>query len=161
MVITGLGWIGTVCLSLWALYWEVYTPEIGLKAAFESHRMRTESALTELAETVGGMDQLFGNAEILPGGDDFTASVNIHSDAVRWYQTGRRLTVTNTGDRREMSVTVTVEGKFEGEPHLFLNLSAAAGRAIGAPPRSPEDENQDPVEIQISVELFREEKADD
>ena len=109
-------------------------------------------AIAELVEIVGGMGQLFGNAEILGGGERMTASINVHSDAGRWSKSGRRLTVTNTGDRREMSVNVTVEGKFEGEPHLFLNLSRAAGEAIGAKPGD---------EIQVAIELFEENPADD
>ena len=108
-------------------------------------------AIAELVEIVGGMGQLFGNALILEGGTAMTASVNVHSDAVRWYKPGRRLTVTNTGDRREMSVNVTVEGKFEGEPHLFLNLSRAAGLAVGA---------SSGEEIQVAIEPF-DEKSDD
>jgi len=103
-------------------------------------------AIAELVEVVGGMGQLFGNAKILEGGTEMTASVNVHSDAVRWYQPGRRLTVTNTGDPREMSVNVTVEGKFEGEPHLFLNLSRAAGEAVGASPGE---------EIQVAIEPIK------
>ena len=99
--------------------------------------------ITELAETLGGMNQLFGNAQILENGQSLTVTINVHSDAGRWSQRGRRLIVVNTGDSREMSTTVTVEGKFEGEPHLFLNMSRAAGRAIGA---SPGDE------IQVSIQ---------
>jgi len=50
-----------------------------------------------------------------------------------------------------MSVIVTVEGKFEGEPFLFLNMSRAAGRAIGARPGD---------EIQVAIEPYTEEKTD-
>jgi len=91
------------------------------------------TAITELTESLGGMTQLFGNAEVLGVGDVMTAAINTHSDAVR-FKPGQRLVVTNTGDRREMSVTLTVEGKFESEPHVFLNLSRNAGRALGARP---------------------------
>ena len=89
--------------------------------------------IAELAITLGGMGQLFGNAEVLDVGDTMTASYNTHSDAVR-FKPGQRLIVTNTGDRREMSVTLVIEGKFESEPHIFLNLSKNAGRALGATP---------------------------
>ena len=34
-----------------------------------------------------------------------------------------------------MTVTVTVDGKFESEPFTLLNLSNAAGRAVGASSR--------------------------
>lgn len=109
-------------------------------------------AITELATTLGGMDQIFGNAEIQENGTSLTVSVNVHSSAVRWSQPGQRLQVINTGDRREMSVIVTVEGKFEDEPHIFLNMSRAAGRAVGA---SPGDQ------IQVAVEAVDEEKRGD
>ena len=89
--------------------------------------------ILELTEAMGGMTQLFGNAEILEVGEVMTAAINTHSDAVR-FKPGQRLVVTNTGDRREMSVTLIVEGKFESEPHVFLNLSRNAGRALGARP---------------------------
>ena len=91
------------------------------------------AAISELAEVVGDMGQLFGNAEILDVGDTMTAQINIHSDAVR-FKPGQRLDVTNTGDRREMSVTVEVDGKFESDPYHFLNLSRSAGVRLGARP---------------------------
>ncbi len=109
------------------------------KADIETVRL----SVVELTETLGGMAQIFGNAEIQENGTTLSVSVNIHSDAGRWSKPGTMLTVVNTGDRREMSVIVAVEGKFEGEPHLFLNMSRAAGRAIGANPGD---------EIQVSIE---------
>ncbi len=110
------------------------------------------ATVTKLAATVGGMDQIFGNAEIQENGTTLTASVNTRSDAGRYSQPGRRLTVINTGSRREMSVIVTVEGKFEGESHIFLNMSRAAGRAMGAQPGD---------EIQVAIEPYIEEKRSD
>jgi len=109
------------------------------------------SSVNELAVTVGGMGTIFGNASVHENGQDLTVIVNVHSDAGRYFQPGRRLTVTNTGDSREMSVTVEVAGKFEGEPHLFLNLTRAAGRAIGADPGD---------EIQVSIEPAPERRSD-
>jgi len=108
-------------------------------------------SVVELTETLGGMAQIFGNAEILENGTTLSVSVNIHSDAGRWSKPGTRLQVINTGDRREMSVIVSVGGKFEGEPHLFLNMSRAAGRAIGANPGD---------EIQVAVEAAPVERGD-
>lgn len=93
-----------------------------------------EKAIEELAVIVGDMGQLFGNAEILDVGDGLTAQVNIHSDARRYSEPGTRLVLTNTGDRRKMSVTVEVDGKFESEPHIFLSISRASGRRVGANP---------------------------
>jgi len=97
------------------------------------------------------MGQLFGNALILENGVALTASVNIHSDAGRWSKRGTRLVVTNTGDRSAMTVTITVEGKYEGEPHQFLNMSRAAGRAVGANPGD---------QIQVAIEEVQEQKTD-
>lgn len=102
--------------------------------------------IAELAITLGGMGQLFGNAEILDVGEVMTAAINTHSDAVR-FKPGQRLIVTNTGDRREMSVTLVIEGKFESEPHVFLNLSKNAGRALGAMPGET---------IQVAIEPVQE-----
>lgn len=102
-------------------------------------------AIGELTETLGGMGQLFGNAEILDAGDTMTAQVNIHSDARRYSEPGSRLVLTNTGDRRKMSVTITVDGKFESEPHIFLTLSRAAGTRLGAAP-------EDVIQIMIEPE---------
>ena len=110
----------------------------------------TES-LAEMSVTLGGMGQLFGNAMILENGVALTASVNIHSDAGRWSKQGTRLVVTNTGDRSAMTVTLTVEGKFEGEPHQFLNMSRAAGRAVGANPGD---------QIQVAIEQVQEQNTD-
>jgi len=117
------------------------------KADIETVRL----SVVELSETLGGMAQIFGNAEILENGTTLSVSVNIHSDAGRWSKPGTRLTVVNTGDQREMSVIVRVEGKFEGEPHLFLNMSQAAGRAVGAVPGD---------QIQVSIEAANERRAD-
>jgi len=91
------------------------------------------TAIFELTELLGDMGQLFGNGEISDVGDVMTAQINIHSDAVR-FKPGQRIVVTNTGDRREMSATVEVAGKFESEPHIFLILTRGAGRALGAQP---------------------------
>ncbi len=123
-----------------------------LKAIGENSKaiVAVTKTVTELAATVGGMSQIFGNAEIQENGTTLTASVNTRSDAGRYSQPGRRLTVINTGSRQERSVIVTVEGKFEGEPYLFLNMSRAAGRAIGAQPGD---------EIQVAVEPYVEEKG--
>jgi len=107
--------------------------------------------VTEITETLGGMDQIFGNAEIQENGTTLTVAVNVHSQAGRYSQPGKRLTIINTGSRRQMSVIVTVEGKFEGEPHLFLNMSRAAGRAVGAAPGD---------QIQVAIEPVEEERAD-
>ncbi len=108
--------------------------------------------VTGITETLGGMEQIFGNAEIRENGTTLTVAVNVHSEAGRYSQPGRRLTITNTGDPREMSVQVTVEGKFEGEPHLFLHMSRAAGRGVGAVPGD---------QIQVAIEPFRDDKGDD
>jgi hypothetical protein len=117
------------------------------KADIETVRL----SVVELTETLGGMAQIFGNAEILENGTTLSVSVNIHSDAGRWSRPGQQLQVINTGDRREMSVIVTVEGKFEGEPHLFLTMSRAAGRAIGANPGD---------QIQVAVQAADEKRGD-
>lgn len=109
------------------------------------------TSVTELSETLGGMGQLFGNAVILENGVALTASVNIHSDAGRWSKQGTRLVVTNTGDRSAMTVILTVEGKFEGEPHQFLNMSRAAGRSVGANPGD---------QIQVAIEVAEERRTD-
>ena len=112
--------------------WGVYNTVKSVGENSEAIIALTET-VTELTATLGGMGQLFGNAEILDVGDTMTAAYNTHSDAVR-FKPGQRLVVTNTGDRREMSVTLVIEGKFESEPHIFLNLSKNAGRALGATP---------------------------
>lgn len=93
-----------------------------------------KTAIIEITETLGGMGVLFGNAEIQEGGLTLTASVNTDSDARRWAAQGTRLQVINIGDRRKMSAIVTVEGKFEDDPSIFLFLSRASGSAIGAAP---------------------------
>ncbi len=99
------------------------------------------TAIIELTETLGGMNQLFGNAEILENGTELTASINTHSNAVR-FREGQELRVTNTSDRTETTITIIVRGKFEDEPHLLLNLSSASGRAIRASAK----------EIQVAIE---------
>lgn len=120
-ILTSPGWISYSVLTVLA---------VGQNS--EATAVNAE-AIKGLTAVVGGMTQLFGNAEILDVGDVMTAAINTHSDAVR-FKPGQRLVVTNTGDRREMSVTLIVEGKFESEPHVFLNLSRNAGRALGASP---------------------------
>lgn len=124
--------IGTIATSI---YWIpiVY----GTVTAVGKNSMTGETnrtAIAELAVIVGDMGVLYGNAEILDVGDTLTAQVNFHSDARRYSEPGTRLVLTNTGDGRKMSATVEVDGKFEGEPHIFLNLSRAAGRRVGASP---------------------------
>ena len=108
-------------------------------------------AIEEIREIVGGMNVLFGNAEVLEEGQTMTASVNVNSEARRWARSGRRLEIINTGDRRQMSVTVTVNGKFEAEPNVFLYMSRASGSAIGARPGE---------KVQVSIEAADEKRAD-
>ena len=95
---------------------------------------KNKTAIEELGVIVGDMGQLYGNAEIQAVGDTLTAQVNIHSDARRYSEPGTRLVLTNTGDPRKMSATVVVDGKFESEPHIFVTLTRAAGRRVGANP---------------------------
>ena len=97
-------------------------------------------AINALTESVGGMVQLFGNAEVLEDGSQLTTAINTYSDAVR-FREGQRLIVTNTSDRSETTIRVTVLGKFESDPFHLLNLSAAAGRAIRA--------SQDKIQVAI------------
>ena len=106
---------------------------------------RNTVAIQGLTVLVGDMGQVFGNAEILDVGDTLTAAINLHSDAVR-FKPGQTLEITNTGDRRQMTAIVIVEGKFESDPFTLLNLSMAAGRALGA---RPEDK------IQIAIEASK------
>lgn len=106
-----------------------------------------KTAISEVTETLGGMGVLFGNAEILEEGQTHTASVNTNSDARRWSAPGTRLQVINTGDRRKMSTVVTVEGKFEDDPSIFLFLSRSSGSAIGAAPGD---------KVQVSIEEAQE-----
>jgi hypothetical protein len=118
-ILTSPGWIGYSIFTVLAV--GENTAAITANAA----------AIGELTEAVGGMAQLFGNAEILENGGNLTAAINTHSNAVR-FREGQELRVTNTSDRNETTITVVVQGKFEGEPHLLLNLSSASGRAIRA-----------------------------
>ena len=107
--------------------WATISSISGNTAAIEANA----EAIKDLAEALGGMTMLFGNAEILPDGSSLTAAINLHSDAVR-FREGQRLLVTNTSDRGQTQITLTVQGKFEDAPHLLLNLSAGAGRALRA-----------------------------
>lgn len=153
-------WEVALQVSVWGVISIIATSFIWIPAVIGTVRTITTNkdsievnaaAISELAVTLGGMGEIFGGANILENGQELTVIVNVHSDAGRYFQPGRRLTVTNTGDSREMSVTVEVAGKFEGEPHMFLNMTRAAGRAIGANPGD---------EIQVSIEPAQERRSD-
>ena len=107
-------------------------------------------AINELTEAIGGMSQLFGNAEILENGSSLTAAINTSSNAVR-FEEGQQLLVTNKTDQSRATITITVQGKFESGPFHLLDLSAASGRALRASEKT----------IQVVIEPVPEKKADD
>ncbi len=106
--------------------------------------------ISDLTEAIGGMSQLFGNAEILEDGSSLTAAINTSSNAVR-FEEGQQLLVTNKTDQSRATITITVQGKFESGPFHLLDLSAAAGRALRA------SENT----IQVVISPVVEGEADD
>jgi hypothetical protein len=136
-ILTSPGWIGYSVLTVLSVGENTAAIAVNSKS------------IGDLAEAVGGMAQLFGNAEVMANGTSLTAAINTHSNAVR-FREGQRLLVTNTSDRGQTQITLTVQGKFEGEAHLLLNLSAVAGRAL----RASTDE------IQVAIEPEPEKKAD-
>ena len=79
MQVTVWSMTGIIAMSWYwipAIYGTVVT--IGEnKADIETVRL----SVVELTETLGGMAQIFGNAEILENGTTLSVSVNIHSDA--------------------------------------------------------------------------------
>ncbi len=150
-VLASPGWLTGFAYGAWVLVETVGENKSAISA--------TNEIVTEMAEALGGMTQLFGNAEILEDGVQLTAAINTSSDANRFDQ-GQELLVTNKGDRSRSTITVIVRGQFdEGNPYHLLDLSAAAGRALRAP-QEPE-EGDERVKIQVSIEPVPDRKADD
>jgi len=129
----------------WGVYWDIYTPEIGLAAISAENTKQIEQLVASNAEREEQQQQqyedidrklkelgfLFGLAAISDAGQEESwAAINISSPAVRLKQ-GQELRVINTTDG-ERSITTRVNGTFKAGREYLIRLSAEAGREIEA-----------------------------
>ena len=144
-VIGILSWLGTICLLGWQLYWDVYTPETGLKPALAAHLLAAEGenqgitkALTDIAKVLGEVrvDQQEAYKRDLTmrglgaagsfGGTEKYVRVNSDSEA-NLYADGDRVRITKVSDEGRASEIFEVRGEWtHPDPSVLVSFSQAA-----------------------------------
>jgi len=129
LAVLGIGsWLATICLLGWQLYWDVYTPETGLKPAFAAHIVTFEGegkaitdALNNIAKVLGEVrtDQQESYKRDLTmrglgaagsfGGTEKYVRVNSDSEA-NLYRDGDRVRITKVSDEGRASEIFEVRG---------------------------------------------------
>ncbi len=139
------GWLGTVCLLGWQLYWDVYTPDTGLKPAFAAHVTAAEGenqgitkALSDIAKVLGEVrtDQQEAYKRDLTmrglgaagsfGGTEKYVRVNSDSEA-NLYRDGDRVRITKVSDEGRASEIFEVRGEWtHPDSAVLVSFSQAA-----------------------------------
>ncbi len=139
------GWLGTICLLGWQLYWDVNTPDTGMKAELASHLSTYEGeqkaitdALTDIAKVLGEVrvDQQEAYKRDLTmrglgaagsfGGTEKYVRVNSDSEA-NLYRDGDRVRITKVSDDGRASEIFEVRGEWtHPDPSVLVSFSQAA-----------------------------------
>lgn len=150
LAVLGLaGWLGTICLLGWQLYWDVYTPDVGIKESLATHLTEAEGegqkvskALEDIAKVLGEVrtDQQEAYKRDLTirglgaagtfGGTEKYIRINADSDA-SLYRDGDTVRITKiTVDGRESEV-FEVRGEWtHPDSAVLVSFSQAACEAL-------------------------------
>lgn len=143
------GWLGTVCLLGWQLYWDVYTPDTGIKASLSSHLETYEGeqkaitdALTDIAKVLGEVrtDQQEAYKRDLTirglgtagsfGGTEKYVRINSDSDA-SLYRDGDTIRITKITVDGRASEIFEVRGEWtHPDSAVLVSFSQAACEAL-------------------------------
>ena len=146
LAVLGLAsWLATICLLGYQLYWDVYTPETGMKAELASHLETYEGeqksitdALTDIAKVLGEVrvDQQEAYKRDLTirglgaagsfGGAEKYVRINADSDA-NLYRDGDMVRITKIADEGRASEVFEVRGEWtHPDPAVLVSFSQAA-----------------------------------
>jgi len=137
--------VGSMGLSIWGMYWEIYTPETGIKAAFTTHILASTTAINNAEEERGIQSEqleqilrhlekdyyLSGQGSVGTfGGDDVYVRINRRSDA-NVYKDGDRVRVT-CGMEGKPEAVFRVNGTFSNtNPDILISFSKEAADSLG------------------------------
>ncbi len=146
LVVLGLAsWLGTICLLGWQLYWDVYTPDFGIKESLANHLTEAEGegqkvskALEDIVSVLGDIrtDQQEAYKRDLTirgmgaagsfGGTEKYVRINADSDA-NLYRDGDRVRITKIADDGRASEIFEVRGEWtHPDPAVLVSFSQAA-----------------------------------
>jgi len=149
LVIMGLGYIGTVILLLWNLYWAVYTPETGLIESFATHIVTSEGEIKSVTTALDDIKKLLGEvkqgqdddrqrdltmrgmgAQGSFGGTQAYVRVNADSDA-SIYKDGDRIKITKLGADGRPSEEFVVRGEWtHPDSEVLVSFSTEACKIL-------------------------------
>jgi len=145
MIIAALGWAGTVTATSvllgWTLYWEIYTPQSGMKDSLASYIVEIQSVGGVLEQILDELGVIKANQEEDLkrdltvrgfgvggefGGDRAYVRVNADSDAAI-YRDGDRVRITNTSIEGRPSEVFDVRGEWtHTDQHVLVSFSKEA-----------------------------------
>jgi hypothetical protein len=146
LAVLGLaGWLGTICLLGWQLYWDVYTPDTGMKASLTSHLRTYEGEQKAITDALNGIAKVLGEVRTDQqeaykrdltmrglgaagsfGGTEKYVRVNSDSEA-NLYRDGDRVRITKVSDEGRASEIFEVRGEWtHPDPSVLVSFSQAA-----------------------------------
>jgi len=146
LAVLGLaGWLGTICLLGWQLYWDVYTPDTGMKASLTSHLETYEGEQKAITDALAGIAKVLGEVRTDQqeaykrdltmrglgaagsfGGTEKYVRVNSDSEA-NLYRDGDRVRITKVSDEGRASEIFEVRGEWtHPDPSVLVSFSQAA-----------------------------------
>lgn len=150
LAVIGLaGWLGTVCLLGWQLYWDVYTPDTGIKASLSSHLETYEGEQKKITDALDGIVKVLGEVRTDQqeayrrdmtmrgmgtqgsfGGTQTYVRVNADSDA-SIYKDGDRIKITKLGTNGRPSEEFIVRGEWtHPDSEVLVSFSTEACKIL-------------------------------
>lgn len=142
--------VGSIILFGWQLYWDVETPDIGLKDAFASHVTAAEGGNQSIADALENIGKVLGEVRVDQqeaykrdltmrglgaagsfGGTESYVRINADSDAGDVYRDGDRIRITKITDTGRFSEVFDVRGEWtHPDPTVLVSFSQAACEAL-------------------------------
>jgi len=146
LIWTAILGLGGVVVTGWGLYWEIYTPETGMKDSFASHLEVSENAIQKASDERKILDDKLGRIlDYLEkdyyidgtgsvgtfGGDESYVRVNRRSRAAI-YKDGDRIRITCSDVEGKPEAILRVNGTFSNSNQdLLISFSRAAADDLG------------------------------
>jgi len=137
--------VGSIILFGWQLYWDVETPDTGLKDAFEAHVTEAEGGNQTIADALANIGKVLGEVRTDQqeaykrdltmrglgaagsfGGTEKYVRINSDSEA-NLYRDGDRIRITKIADEGRASEIFVVRGEWtHPDPAVLVSFSQAA-----------------------------------
>lgn len=146
LVVLGLAsWLGTICLLGWQLYWDVYTPDLGIQDSLKNHLTEAEGEGQKVSKTLEDIVGVLGEIRADQqeaykrdltirgqgaagsfGGSEKYVRINQDSDA-SLYRDGDMVRITKIADEGRASEVFEVRGEWtHPDPAVLVSFSQAA-----------------------------------